>query len=541
MIYTMKNNLSLKLLCLLSALFPYGLAASDSIGAATSLDMEHVRRFDPRIAGENPADMRYLPVTRVSTAEVFFTKTNGAFVNYHQSNDAFELGAFTESFLRLNPKVVLYGMLKYANATRRNTGGSVFIDPYAQAFDIVETVDSLRGTKNLEDYRLAGATSVRLTERLTLGGRIDYRAANYAKFKDLRHVNKLFDLTLSLGATYSFGTKFEAGANYYYRRGVEGLSFKLYGTSDRQYVSLISFGAFYGKAELFGGNGYTDPDNGSPAVDDSHGGSLQANVKPSRASMLFGRVYFRKRNGYFGKRSPSTPVFLEYSAPVNGYEGAFTITRGANRHGLRLHVETERLKGYENVYREEHVPGGKSDIIYLGNNKVSDRSVVAARIAATSDLKLENLRPRWSLTAESGYWRRRQTVSVYPFFRRQDVWHADVRVLAERGIVHGDNIYGIALGLLYGAGGGTPKTDGTYTVPSESLHPPREHESALLHEFAYLTAARIGSNLGLVWKRRFASGLHALLKLNYDFTRAINNGTLNNSALSYFNITVAIR
>jgi hypothetical protein len=535
----LRNILPAKLLCLLAAaVFPAEIAARDSTAAALP-EREHVLRFDTRIAGENPADMRYLPVTRVSTAEVFFTKTDGDFANYYRSNNAFELGAFTESFLRLNPKAVLYGMVRYSNATGKNSGGSVFIDPNAQAFDIVEMVDSLRGTKNMEDYRLAGAASVRLTERLTLGGRIGYRAANYAKFKDLRHVNKLFELTLSIGATYSFGSKFEAGANWFYRRSVEGLSFKLYGTSDRQYVSLISFGAFYGKAELFGGNGYTDPNNGSPAVDSRHGGSLQASAKPSRNAMLFGRVYYRKRSGYFGKRSPSTPVFLEYSAPVYGGAGAFAFSRGANRHGLELSVESERLKAFENVYREESVPGGKSDIVYLGSNKVSDRSVVEARLAATSDLKLEGLRPKWSLRAESGYWRRRQTVSMYPFFRRQDVWRADIRLLAERSIVRGDNIYGIALGLLYGTGGGSPKTDGTYSAPSESLHPPREYEAGLLREFAYLTAERIGSSVGLIWKRRLAGGVHAFLKLNCDFTRALNTA-FRNSSLSCFSIAAGV-
>ena len=64
-------------------------------------------------------------------------------------------------------------------------GGSAFIDPYEQPFDIVEYTDTTRGVKNLETYRLAGAISTDLTHRVTLSAKVDYHAANYAKQKNL--------------------------------------------------------------------------------------------------------------------------------------------------------------------------------------------------------------------------------------------------------------------------------------------------------------------------------------------------------------------
>jgi hypothetical protein len=483
-------------------------------------EFEYIRQSDARLTGDNPAGLQHLPISKIALAEIYFSENKGEFVNYYQSADSYEAGAVTESFFRLNPKVVLYGKVRYANFNGKQMGGSAFVNPYEHTFDIQETADSTRGDKNLEDYRLTGAASIQLSERLTLGGRIDYRAANYAKFKDLRHVNKLFDLSAAVGVSHYSADWLEWGANYFYRRNVEEIGFKMYGTSEQRYISLVDFGSFYGRAEEFGSAGYTDPDYNNPDVGEWHGASLQIALKKKGKYLFFNEFSYRIRNGYFGKRSPSTPVFLEHRAPVWAYNGSFSFGKGRNQQRITAGIERESLKNSENIYRFEHIAGGRNDVVYLGDNRVLSRTIMKASLAYTANLNVEDYCPQWMLKAEANYYSREQTVSLYPYFRRQDIHFANLNVSAGRNITRRQNRYGLFAGVQYDFGDGVPKEDGTYATPSETQNPPPNNDIFLFREYEYLTATRITGNLGCILTRTFAENLKGYIRLDYAMTKA---------------------
>jgi hypothetical protein len=486
-------------------------------------EFEYIRRSDARIAGENPAGLQYLPVSKISLAEVYFSKNNGGFVNYYQSADNSEAGAQTESFFRLNPKVVLYGKVRYANFNGKQMGGSTFIDPYRRTFDIQETADSTRGNKNMEDCRLTGAASIRISDRLILGGRIDYRVANYAKFKDLRHYNKLFDFSAAVGATCALGDRFEWGVNYFYHRNVEEIGFEMYGTTDRRYISLISFGAFYGRAEEFGSSSsYTDPDNSNPAVGEWHGASLQLTFNKDEKLQFFNELSYRMQNGFFGKRSPSTPVFFEHYAPAWSYSASFLLRSGRNQQTVTAGIERESLKNFENIYRFEHTAGGRTDVAYLGDNQILDCSTLKSSLGYTASLHVEDYCPQWILKAEASYYSREQTVSLYPYFRRQNIHAAGINLSAARNIVRRQNRYTLLVGIQYGSGGGFPWKDGVYVTPSETQKPPRNNDTLLMREYEYLTASRISGVTGIGYTRLIHSGISMYVNINYGYTNAFN-------------------
>ncbi|MDR0559077.1 MAG: hypothetical protein LBG92_02840 [Prevotellaceae bacterium] len=506
--------------------------------AADGQDIDYVRRYDARIACENPAGMKHLPVSRISSAEAYVRKNSGKFVNYSQSDDSYAAGANAESFFSLNPKTVFYGSAGYSNFSGRRMGGSAFIDPDRMVFDLQETVDSTRGDKSLESYRLAGGVSVGVSSRLTLGGKIDYCAADYAKSLDLRHSNRLFDLSVSAGASYAVFDFLEIGVNYLYRRRVEGVQFKMYGTTDRRYVSLVSYGLFYGRAEQFGDSGYTDPDHQNPAVDEWNGGSLQIAFGAGDRAAFFGELSYHVRSGYYGKRSPSTPVFIEHRAPSTAYRAGVSLRCGDVHHILMAGFGRESLKNHENVYRFEHAADGHDDIVYLGNNQVFSRTSTQAGFDYTANLGVRNFCPAWVVGASANYRSRRQTVSLYPYRRRQNIGYGSFRILATRNIAVRQSQYSVSAGILYGAGSGTPKTDDVYAPPAETQRPPRNNDVLLFREYEYLTAKRAGGSLELKMRRTFVNGLDLYGKINYEFTKAFNVEYLGGSTASCAILTV---
>jgi hypothetical protein len=476
-------------------------------------DFAYIRQSEAWLGSENASGLQYLPVRKISLAEVFLNKSDGKFVNYHQSGNSSEYGAQTESFFRLNPKVVLYGKINYTHFNGKNMNGSVFIDPAYNAFDILTDA----GDKNLEKYDLSGAVGIQLSSRWALGGKLDYEAANYAKFKDLRNENMLLNLTFSAGFSYRIGSKLALGANYFYLRRVESLAFSLLGTTDKQYNSLISFGSFFGRTELFGESGYTQKGNNNPTVNTSHGVSLQADWKWNRQWRLFNEFSYKSGDGYYGKQSTTTPVYTEHHFSGLAYSGALSFK---DRHFLNVKLGNQQLDNFENVFVRENQPGGNTNIVYYGNNKVLDKSLMHVNLEYTANLGVEAYHPTWVLKAGADFHDRRQTTMLYPFFRKQDIRVFDGWLSAGRNIVRQKNQYALSLKLLYGSGGGTDKEDGVYATPSDSQREPARADNELHREYEYLTTGRIRANLGIGYTRLLNPDLQGYIRLNYELTHA---------------------
>ena len=239
-------------------------------------DFDFVKSYDARLLA-NPAGLCYLPVSGIAMAELKGSLQKGKLVDYYQSDNSLSTELKTESYYRLNSRIVMHGSVRYHYFQGQHMGGSALIDPTHAPFNIVEYTDTTRGTKQKETYQLVGGLGYNFRHGLKLGVNIDYTATNYTKRKDLRHRNKMLDMTLSSGFLYPVRPSFEIGASYRYRKRVEGVFFNIYGNTDRNYTSLIDFGAFYGRAEGFTttGDGYTSGKTERPLVDQYHEGDVQ--------------------------------------------------------------------------------------------------------------------------------------------------------------------------------------------------------------------------------------------------------------------------
>jgi hypothetical protein len=472
---------------------------------------------------ENAAGLHALSaVQRITEAEVFADKRKGGLTDYFQSSDSFEAGAQVESFFRVSSKTVYYGKIDYRNFTGKDMGGSFFIDPRDTPFDIVEQSDENRGTKKRECTHLTGAVATDLSDKFSLGGKVDYTAAIYAKQKDLRHVNKLMDLYATAGASYRLNRKLELGVNYYYRRSAEGLLVDMYGTTGKVYNSLISYGAFLGTQEQFGENGYTKENEEKPLFNEYHGAALQVEWTTPCGFSLFNELGYKSRNGYYGRKSPTTVVFSEHEGKLLSYNGRLSLHRQRNLHTLDAGFQWETLDNYENIYRYDNEGGGKTNVGYYGQLHTTERSVRSLNVDYTANFGIAEGCPEWTVQCGFDYFSRTLTASVYPYYRDQDVHAATFRLSGERNLRSGQDLYTLHIGAGYSTGGGYAAQDGLYAAPSESQTAPAGNPLFLNREFEYLTGQQLRAEATAKYARPVGNtGLKAFVALRYRLNRAL--------------------
>src|SRR5574344_670664 len=104
----MKRYLTkLGLIALLAVMLPCNAAAQPSDKNLYSFD--YIKNSNGWLTSYNAAGLCVLPVQSISIAEAYANKSNGDFINYYQSNNSYNIGAQTESFLRIGEKVFTYG------------------------------------------------------------------------------------------------------------------------------------------------------------------------------------------------------------------------------------------------------------------------------------------------------------------------------------------------------------------------------------------------------------------------------------------------
>ncbi|MDR1883384.1 MAG: hypothetical protein LBR26_11485 [Prevotella sp.] len=483
---------------------------------------EYVHESNTWLHSDNAAGLYSFTINSLSYAEIYFNKKDGRLINYFQSDDNLEYGGEVKSLYRLNPKTVFYGNVKYSRFEGKNMGGSAFIDPYKNPFDIVEYADSTCGKKALDTYHLTGAFSIELSRGLNVGAKLDYKASNYAKFRDLRHENKELDMTFSLGTVYRRSSFWEAGVNYIYRRRLEEIRFQSYGNKDRQFNSLISFGAFYGHQERFNrGDSYTDPDVQKPLFEEYQGASLQLNLTPGPQILFFNELSLKRRDGFFGKRGTSSIVYTEHDSNITEYRGNLSLLNKKDRHTFSFNASRESLYNYENSYQPSTSPNGTSVINYSGQVQVLRKTVRKLGGKYTAYLGIQDHLPVWVLSANAESNNMKQTVSLYPDYRKQDINQWKAGISAGRNIIRSLNQYSLALELCYISGGGNEKMDGTHDssqgqVNSASL------DRYIYREFEYLTTERIRGNIGFRYSRLFRDRMKGYAQLNYALTKAFS-------------------
>ncbi len=439
------------------------------------------------LSSPNAAELCLLPdsTEQVSYAETFVHKDNGHWIDYSGSADSYQWGVRAASVYRVDSRWVLDGQVEYTNFTGRKMSGSVWICPEERPFDIIEPTRENAGTKNLETYRLAGGVSAEF-HRLALGFRMDLTSANYAKQKDLRHQNKLMDLTATAGLLWHLNYRWSLGADFNYRRTIEELTFRTFGTTDRKFLSLIDYGGAFGVSEYSSSYGLTDENVGRPWVENRFGTDWQLNARDCGGMNWYNDLHFDYASGYYGRKSLFTPVFMEHEGIHWSYRTRIGI--GCHQVGFGLtgsHVTNERK-----LFQYTTDTGGVNEYSYYGKLETCRRDWFDVMLSYQCTLS------DWMLDASFTHANRGLIASYYPYYRQQDLHYSSINLSARRLWRQSLNDWSLTLQTGYSQGGGNRADDGLYS-DSENIASTNLYTSdLLLNQHADYLIARQG-NIGL--------------------------------------------
>ena len=459
-------------------------------------DYRFVKRTDAWLTNQNAAGLTRFAHPSISEAELSLTKSKGGMVDWYQSPDFLQAAANVESFTRISQRTVVFGAMTYDNFSGHDMAGSAFISPDHKPFDIVE--DSLvnTGTKHRDTYRLTGAVGVDVWRTLAAGIRLDYTAANYAKYKDLRHKSKLMDMQFTAGVLLT-PSLLTLGINYLYRRTTESLVFSLYGSEDKVYKSLIDYGTFMGRVEQFGSSGYTDKGQEMPLVDDYNGVGIQLSLQPTGGLTFYNALTYARRKGYYGRKSPYTITYTNHHADLLTYEARLswtvpmptsTSTLTSTMFSADLTLSSENLENHANTYRELTNESGAHYYEYYDPVKTANKLWRNGHFGLTADLFMNGDLPVWTLMASLDWQNRQQTSYLYPYFRRQHLHQTKVTLSATRHLLTPKGVWTFSLSTAYQKGRGEPYTDLTFAEPSSKQSAPATMDAWLWREFQYMVA-----------------------------------------------------
>ncbi len=489
-------------------------------------DYQFVKQYNPWLTSGNAAGLTHYQTKNITEAEAGLSYSKGDLTDYWQSPKVLQADVHLEAFQRLSPRIVVYGSMRYDNYTGREMAGSAFINPSRKPFDIMEDSLTNKGRKHRDTYELSGAIGVELWKGYSIGGRIDYTAANYAKYKDLRHSNKLMDLQLSVGATGQVLDWLTIGANYQYHRNTESLTFSTYGKEDKVYKSLIDYAAFMGRLEQFGTTGYTEKGREIPLVENQHGGALQLEAQVSDALSLFADVSYHHGTGYYGRKSPYTISFTNHKRDILEATAAIRYVAATSKHRINATFRSEKLVNYTETYRELVNEKGAYYYEYYDAVKAADKKWTNLQCSYTADLQVNGELPTWTLTAGVDWMQRKLTGIIYPYYRKQKVNATRGFVAATRNILLRQGVLSATARFSYQKGSGTPYEDGLYQSASSGDKTPPTMEAYLQQEYAYLTAPQYTLGADMKYAFRFpGTQLKTHVRAGVEYRRASNLNT----------------
>lgn len=492
------------------------------------------------LTSENAAGLTALSANdKASEVSLYGELFSGDMHNYNEAHDGYRWGLKGVSYYPVSERVAVWGEVNYCNFQGNDMTGSYFIDPSQAPFNLIEYTEGNPGDKQLETYHLAGAVGANFSRRFSGGLKMDYTAANYAKRKDLRHTNSLMDMTVTAGLKYRLAERFTLGVNYVYRRRNESLLLSMYGTTDKLYYTLVDYGAFFGKRELFSDTGYTKENEAKPLFDAYHGGALQFSWRIGKYWEWFNEVGFRLRDGFYGDDSPSTIVYSAHTGESLTYRGHLVYAGLRNTHTLRVTAEQCKVENRENIYDFRNDDVGINYYVYLGDTEVGTRTEQKISLQYTGLLGIEQGLPLWMLDIKLDYDHREQKAVNYPDYRRQDIAWWRLAASLKRNILSGRNLYTAGVDFGYGAGSGDRCKDGRFTTSNEVETLTRTLDMLLMRDYEYYTASRIQAGANIRYTRHIGQkGVRGYVELDYNFCKAFNTTYLDHAMRHILSIQI---
>lgn len=464
---------------------------STSTSAQLLRDYSSVEQADPWLTSPNAAGLTRYASPNIATAELSISKQEGELTNFDGSPNMMLYDAGISSYYRIGERAVLYGSMSFNSLSGKDMAGSAFIprDTH-RPFDIVEDSLSNLGRKRLDNYRLSGGVGYSFTNPLAIGARVDYTAANYAKYKDLRHQNKLMDLRATVGLLATLNNRICIGTHYLYRRNIENVNFSTNGKSDKVYKSLIDYGAFFGRVEQFGNEGYTDKSREMPFVDERHGLGVQLSTPHLSPVTTCLAIDYAHRHGYYGRKSPYTITYTHHSGDQMLLSASMAYKVSTACHRLDFSLEHEKLHNNAATSRELKNASGATYYEYYTPVETADKQWLNGKLAYTLNLDMREELPLWTLQTGINWMSRRQTSYLYPYYCYQRLSNYEFFLHVDRSLIFKKGVWTFALGGSFLKGSGEPFTISSFDVATPLQASYATMPAYLYREYQYLTAAQ---------------------------------------------------
>jgi len=458
-----------------------------------------VRQSDPWLTQRNSAALTRFRARNIAEAELTLSHGGGRLTEYYGSPNILQGSASIESLYRITRRTVVFGGISYDNWTGRDMTGSAFINPSRYPFDIVEDSLTNPGRKHRDTYQLSGGFGTRLWQSYSVGIRLDYTSANYAKYKDLRHKNKFMNLQLTAGIYAPVMPWLSIGADYSYHRQTESVDFATYGKSDKVYKSLIDYGASMGMVEQFGNEGYTDKSSEMPLFEDSHGGAFQLELSPLQYLSIYGSLTASHATGYYGRQSPYTITYTNHDRDILTIEGRATYDpfQCASRFCLDVSYSQEQLQNRANTFRGLTNANGATYYEYYDPVESTDKKWREADIRYTMHFGIQGEMPTWTVTAGYHWLKRDITAYLFPYYRLQRITSQEINASLIHNIISQRGVWSITVNGGFLKGSGEPYQDGTFMTPSNKQSTPATMPTFLVQDYHLLTAAQYSMGLQL--------------------------------------------
>lgn len=481
-------------------------------------DFDFIRNMNSWLTSSNAAGIGTVSVDRTSFAEALFEKADGGLIPVEGSDDSWLAGARTESFVKISDKIAFHGGLSYSYFHGENMGGPFLIDPSYNPVNFVESTEDNKGVKIKETYYLSGGMSYTFNEKWALGANVSYETADYAKRKDPRPRSRWLYLDIAPGFRFSPSEMFSIGMNLQYVRTVETLDGNVFGTTDKQYYTLIDYGGYFGYTEAFDGTeGYVNVSSSSansrqrPMTNSFYGGSLQIATGLADDIGFFNELTYLRRGGQYGNKASTEVIFCEFEGNVYEYSGILDIDAGSSFHKAAFTARYENLYNYENIYRKSTELGEDTVTEYFGRTETLDRSDFDMGFSYTGYLGIRDGRPGWTVGASLNTTYRSWRATYYPYYRVQEITAVSAALNLQRNIRVSKNIFTVGAAVSCFWGTGTKNEDGFYIRPhSGNL---TSNDAYLNRDFEYDTASRMAGTLSFRYTRLFSDKIAAYIDL----------------------------
>jgi len=390
---------------LLAALLPAGAAAQTPYDRAVQQNLWNDGR---NIAGLRTADTTLAEYgTRprwraVSYAELGGRYRQGGFKDLHEGRSSWQAGAVTKTEVHAG-KTSMIGAFSFDQTQAQEACGPMFIEPGKWPFDLLEFTP---GGRTLQQYAFSGGIARDLSDRWTLGSCTDFRSANYAKRKDLRHTNYALDLTVTPSLLFRPGRRVRLGLSGILGKSTESVKAEQIGSANTEsYYAFLDKGLMYGSYEVWNGSGVHLDEAGVnrfPVTQYRYGGAFQLGWKD-----LYADVEYLRSEGTVGEKGYT---WFRFPGQAWTAQLGYKAVRPGGTHLFRLQYVWKQQILDESVW-DKVTEGGITTPQVYDANRVFERRRMAV---APSWQYIGKNRFEMRVVAELSWWKERSSL-VYPY------------------------------------------------------------------------------------------------------------------------------